>query len=179
MLLLFFQYMPIKTDHRDCIKYDMGAKEESNQECTKRQSSVIYLFIHSTNKFLRIYYLPDTVLSHEDSAMTNIKEIPCLLSWSLRSSDEWVCKTIHQKVNYNRNGKRSRSREEQDHEKGSLPLFPSCVLASYDKVLYFPTQGSNPGLPRCRWVLYCLSHQGSPLSEVAWVCCSALWHDTC
>ena len=25
----------------------------------------------------------------------------------------------------------------------------------------FPTQGSNPGLPYCRWNLYCLSHQGS------------------
>ena len=23
----------------------------------------------------------------------------------------------------------------------------------------FPTQGSNPGLPHCRWILYCLSHQ--------------------
>ena len=26
----------------------------------------------------------------------------------------------------------------------------------------FPTQGSNPGLPHCRQILYCLSHQGSP-----------------
>ena len=26
----------------------------------------------------------------------------------------------------------------------------------------FPTQGSNPGIPRCRWILYQLSHQGSP-----------------
>ena len=26
----------------------------------------------------------------------------------------------------------------------------------------FPTQGSNPGLPDCRWILYSLSHQGSP-----------------
>ena len=26
----------------------------------------------------------------------------------------------------------------------------------------FPTQGSNPGLPHCRWVLYQLSHKGSP-----------------
>ena len=26
----------------------------------------------------------------------------------------------------------------------------------------FPNQGSNPGLPHCRWILYCLSHQGSP-----------------
>ena len=26
----------------------------------------------------------------------------------------------------------------------------------------FPTQGSNPGLPYCRQILYYLSHQGSP-----------------
>ena len=26
----------------------------------------------------------------------------------------------------------------------------------------FPTQGSNPGLLHCRWILYHLNHQGSP-----------------
>ena len=32
----------------------------------------------------------------------------------------------------------------------------------------FPTQGSNPGLPRCRWILYQLSHKGS-LRILEWV----------
>ena len=32
----------------------------------------------------------------------------------------------------------------------------------------FPTQGSNPGLPHCKWILYQLSHQGSP-RIVKWV----------
>ena len=27
----------------------------------------------------------------------------------------------------------------------------------------FPTQGWNPGLLHCRWILYCLSHQRSPV----------------
>ena len=27
---------------------------------------------------------------------------------------------------------------------------------------FFPTQRSNLGLPHCRWILYYLSHQGSP-----------------
>ena len=27
----------------------------------------------------------------------------------------------------------------------------------------FPTQGANPGLPHCRWILYQLSHKGSPI----------------
>ena len=26
----------------------------------------------------------------------------------------------------------------------------------------FPTQGLNPGLSHCRWILYCLNHQGNP-----------------
>ena len=26
----------------------------------------------------------------------------------------------------------------------------------------FPTQGLNPGLPHCRWILYKVNHQGSP-----------------
>ena len=26
----------------------------------------------------------------------------------------------------------------------------------------FPTQGLNPGFPHCRWILYQLSHKGSP-----------------
>ena len=27
----------------------------------------------------------------------------------------------------------------------------------------FPTQGSNPGLPHCRRILYHLNHQGNPM----------------
>ena len=30
----------------------------------------------------------------------------------------------------------------------------------------FPTQGSNPGLPHCRWILYQLSHKGSQIHVV-------------
>jgi len=26
----------------------------------------------------------------------------------------------------------------------------------------FPTQELNPGIPHCRWILYNMSHQGSP-----------------
>ena len=27
---------------------------------------------------------------------------------------------------------------------------------------FFPTQGLNPGLPHCRWILYQLCYQGRP-----------------
>ena len=30
----------------------------------------------------------------------------------------------------------------------------------------YSTQGSNPGLPHCRWILYHLSHQGSPVGRL-------------
>ena len=40
----------------------------------------------------------------------------------------------------------------------------------------FPTQGPNPGLPHCRWSLYCLSHQRM---KGTWVW-SLVWDDpTC
>ena len=31
----------------------------------------------------------------------------------------------------------------------------------------FPTQGSNPGLPHCRWIIYQLSHKGSQIFYVS------------
>ena len=34
----------------------------------------------------------------------------------------------------------------------------------------FPTQRSNLGLPHCRWILYRLSHQGSPVHVCVRVC---------
>ena len=35
----------------------------------------------------------------------------------------------------------------------------------------FPTQGSNPGLPHCGWILYQLSYRGSP-RILEWVICT-------
>ena len=38
----------------------------------------------------------------------------------------------------------------------------------------FPTQGLNPGLPHCRWILYQLSHQGRPqVSMCNWIISSS------
>ena len=34
----------------------------------------------------------------------------------------------------------------------------------------FPTQGLNPGLPHCRWILYQLSHKGSLFLNQALLC---------
>ena len=40
----------------------------------------------------------------------------------------------------------------------------------------FPTQGSNPGILHCRWILYCLSHQGSPLKiKLSWKWTNRKW----
>ena len=37
-----------------------------------------------------------------------------------------------------------------------------CPLFRLPNSGIFPTQGSNSGLPHCRWILYQLSHKGSP-----------------
>ena len=44
----------------------------------------------------------------------------------------------------------------QNTRMGSLFLFQGI----------FPTQGWNPGLPHCRWILYQLSPKGSPLKKI-------------
>ena len=42
----------------------------------------------------------------------------------------------------------------------------------------FPTQGSNPGLPHCRPILYHLSHQGSPCGVCVCVCVCVMYTKT-
>ena len=39
----------------------------------------------------------------------------------------------------------------------------------------FPNQGSNPGLPHCRQILYSLSHQGSPMWSIKQLEISVKW----
>ena len=51
---------------------------------------------------------------------------------------------------------------------GSLSLFQSI----------FPTQGSNPGLPHCRQILYCLSHQRSPANGDRYIYINGVTTDT-
>ena len=41
----------------------------------------------------------------------------------------------------------------------------------------FPSQGSNPGLLHCRWILSQLSHQGSP-SILEWVAYPFSWRSS-
>ena len=48
----------------------------------------------------------------------------------------------------------------QDTGVGSLSLLQEI----------FPTQGSNPGLPHCKWIIYQLGHKGSP-RILEWVTC--------
>ena len=43
----------------------------------------------------------------------------------------------------------------------------------------FPTQGSNPGLLHCRQILYCLSHQGSPIINDVSIFSCAFWPTVC
>ena len=47
---------------------------------------------------------------------------------------------------------------------------PKNILNIFKYILFlqeiFPALGLNPGLPHCRWILYQLSHQGSPNTSI-------------
>ena len=43
----------------------------------------------------------------------------------------------------------------------------------------FPTLGSNPGFLQCRWILHCLSHQGSPTALITVCETSEHWPFAC
>ena len=45
--------------------------------------------------------------------------------------------------------------------RGDSPSKNTGVVAVPSSRWIFPTQGSNPGLPHCRWIVYRLSHQAS------------------
>ena len=71
--------------------------------------------------------------------------------------------------------------ESESHSVVSDPLWPHCLYSPWNSPSQntgmsslsllqgiFPIQGSNPGFPHCRWILYQLSHKGSPKIQV-WV----------
>ena len=45
-----------------------------------------------------------------------------------------------------------------------LQSLSTVILEPKKRTRIFLTQGSNPGLLNCRWILYCVSHKGSPRS---------------
>ena len=55
----------------------------------------------------------------------------------------------------------------QNNGVGSLSLLQGIFL----------TQGSNPGLPHCRWILYQLSHKGSPQEHAFIAGGNAKWYN--
>ena len=81
----------------------------------------------------------DTLLGHEKDKMTpSAATVFFFLSCSV-VSDSWHLYSL-----WNSSG--------QNTGVGSLSFLQGI----------FPTQGSNPGLPHCRWILYQLSHKGKP-----------------
>ena len=54
---------------------------------------------------------------------------------------------------------------------GQNTVVDSCSLLQG----IFPTQGPNPGFPHCRWILYHLSYQWSPIYMCVCVCVCVTW----
>ena len=79
---------------------------------------------------------------------------------------EWVAFPFSRGSSQPRDGTQSSSLQV-----GSLPAKPqgkpknTGVDSLFLLQGIFPTQGLNPGLPHCRWILYQLSYEGSPLTQ--------------
>ena len=75
----------------------------------------------------------------------------CFFRWQLRKT-KWKWKSLSLSNSLRPQGLYSPwNSPDQDTGVGSCSLLQGI----------FPTQGSNPGFPHCRWILYQLSHGGS------------------
>ena len=90
--------------------------------------------------------LGDVCLIIEGVALTFIHTVLCFLIQS--------CPTLCDPMNCNLSG----SSVHGDSPDKNTEVDCRALLQGI-----FPTQGSNPGLLHCRWILYHLSHQGSPI----------------
>ena len=99
-----------------------------------------------TYRSLTASFLTNNILSGTFSSSTVGHEIRSIMSNSLQPHGLWPARLI---CPWNSPG--------QNTGEDSHSLLQGI----------FPTQGSNPGLPYCREILYQLSHQGSPLEWVA------------
>ena len=84
--------------------------------------------------------------------MLTLGEGACFCCWDSRSLWTWHSFAWGVKVKVNVAQSCPALCDSQNAGVGSLSLLQGI----------FPTQGSNPGLPHCRKILYQLSHQGSP-----------------
>ena len=90
--------------------------------------------------------------------MLTLGEGACFCCWDSRSLWTWHSFAWGVKVKVNVAQSCPALCDSQNAGVGSLSLLQGI----------FPTQGSNPGLPHCRKILYQLSHKGSP-RRMEWV----------
>ena len=101
--------------------------------------------------------------------------LPLSLTKIIRKKDEWKNNYTWQKI------QNDNESESESCSVVSDPLWPHELYSPWNSPGQntgvgsfsflqgiFPTRGSNPGLPHCRWILYQLSHQGSP-SILEWL----------
>ena len=120
-------------------------------------------------------YLGFSCLSHQLTLITIKISIPCNISWSFLNFNNFyylflAMLDLHCCAGFSLVCGESESHSvfprlyspwnspDQNTGVGSLSLLQGI----------FSTQGSNPGLPHCRWILYQLSHKGSPRT-LEWV----------
>ena len=125
-----------------CIRY-VEKLYHTNFNSSNINSTTIYSIYHF---FSKIIEPPDKQViwsvSHTDSAWCQLCCVPCLVAQSCPT----LCDCSQPGFSVH----------------GDFPDKNTGVGCHALLQGIFPTQGSNLVLPHCRWILYWLSHQGSP-----------------
>ena len=126
--------------------------------CSQVCSLLLRLYSYPANKFIStIFFNLETLHTRRAPRICILTSIsaafdPCGPMWLLRKS-KWKWKSLSRVQLFVTPGLYSPWNSlGQNTEVGSLFLLQGI----------FQTQGSNPGLPNCRRILYQLSHRGSP-----------------
>ena len=86
-------------------------------------------------------------------------------SWAVLCSVAWLCLTLGDPMGCSLSGSSVHGDSPGKHTGVDYHAFLQRI---------FPTKGLNPGLPHWRWILYHLSHQGSPPTELQGI----YWRET-
>ena len=119
--------------------------ENLPESCLTKPSSLTSVSDQGT----QWHYMPSCEMQWEAHNLTFVVCLPtCLRKW--KSLSHVLLFVISWTIQYSPG---------QNTGVGSLSLLQGI----------FPTQGLKPGLPHCRWILYQLSHKGSPPKCLSWV----------
>ena len=133
-----------------------GSKITADGECSPEMKRLV--------PWKKSYDKPRKHITKQKHYLAN--KCPSSQSYGFSSSRVWLCIYVSESPSVVSDSLRphglyrSWNSPGQNTGVGSLSLFQGI----------FPSQGLSPGLMHCRWILYQLSHKGSPRT-LEWVAC--------